>query len=1207
MSSLKTIRKVLFKARDNAKAILAVSATLIFGAGLISLMQISLTGGDYGVVLAGVNDGSFVNICGTNPPSGNWGQHNANPACQGCEQSGSCSGNHVWVYSCKDGEQYSDIECRANGVSYGTSANFDAVFADDCKMYQIDVFENGQGVGLTDFVVWKGNRFGSPSCNPQIPASCQSISGPSGTINPYDYPGGMSYSGSINSGEPEVLQWYLDESAIPGATSSNVTIDTPASGTHTVRLSVNEDNVGACSKTFIVKESVQPNISCDSKTANPSASRSLRSGDSLTYYIDYTAENVEVPGATIIDVLPNGFTLDTLPSNCDSLSPIIACKASESGKITLEGHVDNDYTGTELANSARVEYPGSTTSYCNTVTHTIIHPSVECISKSVTTTNPAEGKEISVEVGDELVYTINYTSSNVEGKVKIVDYIDDHLEFVSFTGLKDCSYDNTITNPNDPDYRRLICNVEPNSKASIVYTTRVISAGTIPNTAIVSANGQSDTCHVDIEASNPKVKCIEKTNDAEDPNNVRIGDSLVYTIRYTSSDLNEQMKIIDYIDEGFEFEGVVGLENCSYNSTITDPDDPAYRRFTCDVGPNTEGMVRYAVKVLREGVIPNTTIVSAEGHQDICKADINVKTPIVNCIEKKAEHEYPSDIKVGDTVMYTISYSSLNQPEGELVTISDLLDVNLGFVGFENGAGNYCTYNNDTREIICSVQGNQTGELSYSAVIINDGTITNQAVVTDNYGHSESKGCKVDFDARPLREELICVSKEADNNYMNYGDEGDFVITYQNTGETELDGITLHDTLPVGMEFVSAEDDMCRVLTPEELAQYGPAVYDSNRDTVRCESPNVLRPREKATFRFTIKIRDDAPAGDSVVNEVSSLLSEEVQGDVSACTEEVFINLPKPSVIVEKETKSPADRTMVLGDDAETPEDNVRFLITVTNNGPTKLVKVPLYDKFYADDYEFVSANPSPDTDEYIPAARPLVKLFWNDLGELNPGESTVVEVVLRALETHSADKLINYTKVEDAVDENGILLDSNIDDDYVIIEGSILGEQLNFNIVKTLVTENPTKEGEVVKFHIVITNTGTKTIEKIKLVDDYDTNYLEFTDFSAKISHDSSLYSVNAEDGVFTHLNILSALDFLEPGEEMDMDIWFLAKNKKGETINLAEATIDDLVDFDTAKVTIVVEELADTGSNILAILAIGVALSCFGVVGVNYLKKKR
>src|SRR3972149_2378958 len=111
-----------------------------------------------------VGPGVDINVCGDSNPgdnSANWGEHNANSACSGCTQNGSCTGPQVWVYRCNPGQestQNGGIQCTANGQNMGGSVSMSSVFTDPCQIVQIDVFTGSQ-TGLTDFVVWGGNNF----------------------------------------------------------------------------------------------------------------------------------------------------------------------------------------------------------------------------------------------------------------------------------------------------------------------------------------------------------------------------------------------------------------------------------------------------------------------------------------------------------------------------------------------------------------------------------------------------------------------------------------------------------------------------------------------------------------------------------------------------------------------------------------------------------------------------------------------------------------------------------------------------------------------------------------------------------------------------------------------------------------------------------------------------------------------------------------
>ncbi|WKZ27801.1 MAG: hypothetical protein QY330_04615 [Candidatus Dojkabacteria bacterium] len=115
--------------------------------------------------------GTIINICGTNPPSGNWAQHDANPLCQGCSN-GSCTapaGGNVRVFRCNPGEEGSEnggVTCTRNEQVLSGTVSFSQAFNNDCQIIQMDVFGDSTYNQLRDFVVWRGNRFGN--CGTQV-------------------------------------------------------------------------------------------------------------------------------------------------------------------------------------------------------------------------------------------------------------------------------------------------------------------------------------------------------------------------------------------------------------------------------------------------------------------------------------------------------------------------------------------------------------------------------------------------------------------------------------------------------------------------------------------------------------------------------------------------------------------------------------------------------------------------------------------------------------------------------------------------------------------------------------------------------------------------------------------------------------------------------------------------------------------------------
>jgi hypothetical protein len=102
--------------------------------------------------------------------------------------------------------------------------------------------------------------------------------------------------------------------------------------------------------------------------------------------------------------------------------------------------------------------------------------------------------------------------------------------------------------------------------------------------------------------------------------------------------------------------------------------------------------------------------------------------------------------------------------------------------------------------------------------------------------------------------------------------------------------------------------------------------------------------------------------------------------------------------------------------------------LRITTNKPcyadsTIISPLPLYDTFDANKLQFVSATPAPDRlvpyDDGDPATD-MYRLEWDNLGPLNPSQSTHVTVNFTAVEPIAEDTIINKADVTNAFFANG-------------------------------------------------------------------------------------------------------------------------------------------------------------------------------------------
>lgn len=740
--------------------------------------------------------------------------------------------------------------------------------------------------------------------------------------------------------------------------------------------------------------------------------------------------------------------------------------------------------------------------------------------------------------GDRTRYFIEYTAENVEGDgIIISDIIPEGINYVngSAVGANDCVYQSST--------RTLTCRAVTSGRLYFdAELDEDFSENEIVNTADVSYPGhQASVCNSSIQQVVYPSACLNIERDIDGP--VALGTTVNYTAHIQPGD---PQNLVWHVNEM-----------------------PLYdeNELTFSYTPENTGMDEIWLSV---------------NHDDIqaCHDILEIVEPSVICDSKTINSQ---SVAIGDAVTFTITYSNqtiINEPnifarEAHLGnSYSNLRNFRV------NGSPLFSCNESQFLSAGCQLpvlDGNSTSILTFDATVSNFDDLEETAVL--RYGDGiESNLCSIQ---EPTTRQLTCQSKNVNEDFVNIGDEIEYAITVQNNGTTSLNEISVEDPLSTGLRFISSNNDEC----------------SASGNIINCHVNETFNPGSVRTFRFQVEITGDAPNGGEIENAVSRVYSQDLEGDVSACVETIFVNLPEPSVSIEKETIAPADHTMVLGDDAETTEDYVRFRITITNNGETRLTTVPLTDIFHQEDFQYISSNPAPNEILYFnEALHPFVQLNWENIGSLNPGESASVEITLMALDTYidrNTGFLHNYAEAENIEDENGAVIDSEIGTDYVVVQGSILAIDPEVLITKELISKNPAVYGEIVRFHFRITNTGDGPAESVRFVDQYDPNYLTFIDFSSEISHVSTIYNVNGGAGIFTHENLLNGMAALQPGESVEFDIWFTAKNISGETENFAEASIGEDKSSDTAAVRIIARKLADTGADIRLPMIFGMVLA--------------
>lgn len=267
---------------------------------------------------------------------------------------------------------------------------------------------------------------------PETPAACTAITrDTAGTVNLGD---AVTYSGTLTDGDPAAIKWYLNGVEQTGETGTRFSFTANDAGAYTVRMSVNGDNVAACSDTFTV---AGPSADCTSKTISPTGD--IDPGQNVTFTINYT--NGPVAGKILVtDVVPVGYnTVATSTTGCTVSGNTVTCSitaaANATGTVVITAKAATNIREVSTAqrtNTATVNIDtdddgtgDGTNDTCSTGT-TVTEANAVCSDKVVSPEGP-------VNPGDIVTYTIEYTVERGPATVILTETVPDYLTLLDTT------------------------------------------------------------------------------------------------------------------------------------------------------------------------------------------------------------------------------------------------------------------------------------------------------------------------------------------------------------------------------------------------------------------------------------------------------------------------------------------------------------------------------------------------------------------------------------------------------------------------------------------------------------------------------------------------------------------------------------------------------------------------------------------------------
>lgn len=279
--------------------------------------------------------------------------------------------------------------------------------------------------------------------------------------------------------------------------------------------------------------------------------------------------------------------------------------------------------------------------------------------------------------------------------------------------------------------------------------------------------------------------------------------------------------IVDQLPPNFTYESTTGGTLSGTCSTGSPPGSTETITWTCTpaasiVAGSTGTLIFTAIVPMVEGTYSNVAIAVTDEEGIITSDPVNIGVGLSRLTISKSASDY--SVEPNDTVTYTITYSNDSPVNTTGVTITDTLPTGLNFVSASDGG----TYNSGTRTItwnigyLASLEGpysvsfNVTVDKSASVKTVNTATIDSNETAPASSSANIFVNSPLNLN-KSANKTLVYPAAASPNNQVIY------TIDYQNTGASDLTGVTITDPIPAGFSYISHTDDAIFTGTANEV------------------------------------------------------------------------------------------------------------------------------------------------------------------------------------------------------------------------------------------------------------------------------------------------------------------------------------------------------------------------------------------------------
>lgn len=430
-------------------------------------------------------------------------------------------------------------------------------------------------------------------------------------------------------------------------------------------------------------------------------------------------------------------------------------------------------------------------------------------------------------IGESFNYTIqvlNYGSLNATN-VTMSDSLPAGVSFSSITPSQGSCL--------PPVAGVIVCNlgtINAGSSASVILTVTAVTAGTVSNTASVSASepdpdlaNNSATQTTEIVPPAPTADLSIVKSGLPDP--VIINNPLNYTLIVANAGLADATGVVvtDTLPAGVTYGSAIASQgSCSQAAGVV----------SCNIGGlvrNATATITIEVTPTQVGILSNTAVVAGnEGDPDPSNNSSTIETDVVNVADLGiTQTATPNPVQAGQNLTYALTVTNYGPLAATGVTVDDVLPISgITYVSSNPSQGSCSVSGRVVTCVLGDMASGATATISIVITVTDVGSLINQASVDGNEADNNLANNVSLSNTASNGSADLSLTKADSEDPIEAGEILTYTLTINNSGPTNATSVVITDTLPSSVSYVTA------------LTSQGACSYNSGK--VICQTSNMV-------------------------------------------------------------------------------------------------------------------------------------------------------------------------------------------------------------------------------------------------------------------------------------------------------------------------------------------------------------------------------